>query len=364
MYINLNTPCPDWLGSAGKTHINLRPYAADIARTVSYLAYKMPSYHGTDRSRSYLDDYKPEKKTAKSYLEDFLNERFDGIQADPTLRHTDPLTQSGVWYRLRPKMLDGGFVPPKNWGKSRKYVTDLIDKLCAELFENTEREDLGIVAKARAMMIYEGHTYPVDMDSYRALGRKGVFILVIEKEGIARIIADVARDVGVALVHTGGRFTKYVKYMIEHAEVPVGILTDFDSYGMDIAKATFSKTPRIGIDMDVVDWLQKHGHPDLKLEEVQEDYVSKIKTDIEYLRKHRIELDSVEQRVGPKFFWNYIKHKIEEQQKKEKGFDYTNIITEPLAEELRPAAIDDLVLKLDDYIAGVVENDWQERDST
>ena len=37
------TPCPKWLGSAGKTHIDLAPYQDLIATTVSDLAYKMPS---------------------------------------------------------------------------------------------------------------------------------------------------------------------------------------------------------------------------------------------------------------------------------------------------------------------------------
>jgi len=193
LYINLNTPCPDWLGSAGKTHIDLRPYAADIAQTVSSLAYKMPSYHGMGYGwshKSYSDEYK--QKTAKSYLEDFLNNRFDAMEADPSLRHRDPLTQSGLWYRIRPIMIRSGFVPKKNWGKTREYITGEIDKVCQELFENVEREDLGIVAKARGMMLYDGHTYPVDMHSFEALGRNGVFILVIEKEGIASILEDAA----------------------------------------------------------------------------------------------------------------------------------------------------------------------------
>jgi hypothetical protein len=44
--INLLTPLPEWLGAAGKTHINLKPYAKDIAETVSCLAYYMPTCHG------------------------------------------------------------------------------------------------------------------------------------------------------------------------------------------------------------------------------------------------------------------------------------------------------------------------------
>jgi hypothetical protein len=206
-------------------------------------------------------------------------------------------------------------------------------------------------------MLYDGHTYPVGMDSFEALGRNGVFILVIEKEGIATILQNAAKDSGVALVHTAGRFTKYVKYLIEHARVPVATLTDYDAYGIEISAATIRKTPRIGIDLDIIDWLQQNGYPDLTRADVEEEYVSGIKTDNEYLRTHRIELDSISEKVGPELFWRYVKHKIEELQM-ETGFDYTNIITEPEPEELYPPAFDNLLLKLDEYIEKVVEDDW------
>ena len=42
--VNLKTPCPDWLGSAGKTKIDLKPYADDIAQTLYSLTKK---YHPT-----------------------------------------------------------------------------------------------------------------------------------------------------------------------------------------------------------------------------------------------------------------------------------------------------------------------------
>lgn len=51
--INLLTPIPGWLGGAGKTHINLKPYAKDIANIISNLAYKMPTCHGLGLGRDY-----------------------------------------------------------------------------------------------------------------------------------------------------------------------------------------------------------------------------------------------------------------------------------------------------------------------
>jgi hypothetical protein len=40
LLLNLQTPCAEWQGSAGKTRINLEPYQNLIAETVSKLAYK------------------------------------------------------------------------------------------------------------------------------------------------------------------------------------------------------------------------------------------------------------------------------------------------------------------------------------
>ena len=122
LYINLNVPCPDWLGGAGKTHIDLRPYAKDIAETVKLLATKMPTYYGkgfaqTSYGRGGNQQYPANNISGISYGIDtdaIYGNAKKGIQGDPTLKFRDPLTQSGVWYRLRPIMIDGGYEPEKN----------------------------------------------------------------------------------------------------------------------------------------------------------------------------------------------------------------------------------------------------------
>ncbi len=53
IFVNLITPCPDWMGSAGKTHINLAPYQVVIAKVVSELAYKMPSIRTNPAASQY-----------------------------------------------------------------------------------------------------------------------------------------------------------------------------------------------------------------------------------------------------------------------------------------------------------------------
>jgi hypothetical protein len=55
IYLNLLTPVTEWLSGAGKTQINLTPFASLIAQTVSELAHKMPSCHG-ERLQERLDN--------------------------------------------------------------------------------------------------------------------------------------------------------------------------------------------------------------------------------------------------------------------------------------------------------------------
>jgi hypothetical protein len=95
LLLNLQTPCAEWQGSAGKTRINLEPYQKLIAETVSKLAYKIPSLHGGG-IRTIWDTglggiYKP-------FLVDFLKNRHKQISRNPLDAVKDRLTQSGSWY--------------------------------------------------------------------------------------------------------------------------------------------------------------------------------------------------------------------------------------------------------------------------
>lgn len=97
VYIDLITPCPNWQGSAGKTHIDLTPYQETIGLVVSALANKMPSVrlnpgsslvHGSaaEREGLYMD----------KYLKPFLIERRRVVEADPSLKIRDRMNQSTV----------------------------------------------------------------------------------------------------------------------------------------------------------------------------------------------------------------------------------------------------------------------------
>jgi hypothetical protein len=360
----LRTPCPDWLGSAGKTKIDLRPYADDIAKVVSGLARNIPSYHGEGYGSSNFatDSVMDEDQVAINYLVDFLNNRYDAIRQDPSIKRSDRITQSGVWYRIRPIMLANGFIPHNDWGTTRRYITGKINQICRELF-GVDREDLGIIASARAVMYYEGQSYPVNIDNLEELARKGIAIIIIEKEGIADLLAPYADKYKIALVYTRGRFKEYGKDLIEAAKKSgsvIGILVDYDAYGDDIARGSRTETPRIGISLETIKWLQENGYPDLRAVDVEEDYKPDINTDDEYLKYKRIELDSIAAKVGAEGLWEYIMHRLQLKEFAPKGFDYNRVISMPETEELYPLEINNLLSAIKEHFDRVIEDDIQE----
>lgn len=358
-YINVKTPCPDWLGSAGKTKIDVKPYQQDIAKTLSTLAYKMPSYHGKGHRARIQYNYSRET-TAQDYLDDFLRKRLGEIRANPSLKTKDRITQRGVWYRTRPVMIADGFEPKKNWGTTAEYIASIIKKRCKELFGLT-REDLGIIASSRATMYYNGNHYPVNIDNFRGLAQNGVAIIVIEKEGIADLLYQFADKYGVALVHTQGRFTEDGKELIEAVKEYgsfIGILVDYDAVGNEIAKATRTETPIIGINKGTIVWLHQNGY-EITIPDVEQEYTPNIRTRDPYLQSYRIELDSIAQKVGAEALWNYVMYRVKELAAPD-GLDYRNVISKPAIEVLYQSDISESLSYLNRYANHVTKADWDD----
>ena len=369
VYLNLKTHVPGWLGAAGKTHINLTPYAKDIAQNLADLAKKMPSYHGRGYAARviYSTSAKDPSQEAKNYLLEFLKERRAAVQADASIKTKRRITQQGVWYLIEPKMIANGFEPPKSWGKTREYLVEYIPKAIKELWpgQNITREDLGIIAGARAVMHFDGHEDPVSKDNIVRLAQTATTdMIIIEKEGVADALFEFADEYKVAVVFTRGRFVNYVKELIKEASdrgitnVNIWVVTDYDIDGVEIAKEA-KKIPRIGIDRSTVRWLQQNGYPDLKLKDVEEDHESRDaqrRTNDKYLWNKRIEIDAILAQVGGESLWKYFMHQITT---KEPIRDYTPIIEQPEVEDIYP---EDVRLALDngrDFANGFVEKDWK-----
>ncbi len=362
LYINLLTPCPDWLGGAGKTHIDLKPYAHDIAEVVSSLAYKMPSYYGKGYSDYSFSSGGEKAYAAKDYLMDFLCERYRATNVNPSLIKTDPLTQQSVFYRIRPRMIENGFRPKYTWGKTREYLAGLINQTCEEIGRELKlnftltREHLGIHAGGRADMLYDGQTYPITPYNIQELAKKGVAFIVIEKEGIASALAPFAGKYAVAIVNTRGIFVEAVKDLIEETEAPLGILTDYDAHGVAMAKRTRKKEFRIGIDISTIEWLRQENY-DIELGDVEEEYSPGIRTTDEYIANLRIELDSIVAKIGREPLWEYVVYRMEERFK-ENGFDYIKVIERPADATIYPDVVANFLASLNIYLERITQGEW------
>jgi hypothetical protein len=381
LLLNLQTPCAEWQGSAGKTRINLEPYQSLVAETVSKLAYKIPSLHGKG-IHTILDTGLG--GIYKSFLVDFLKNRHKQISINPSDAVKDRITQSGAWYRERPKMIAARFKPRNkdidskgreiyDWNAVRKGFTSSINKVIKELWPDgsVTRESLGIVAKARAMLYINGQVYPVSFDSKEELARiKVTDMIIVEKEGITDVLLDAAQKYRIALVATAGHFTEYVTDLMrlasEFGHINVCVLTDYDIDGINMWRNANEKMginiKRIGITQDVVKWLQENGYADIRLDDVEEEYAPNHKLfrgeDDSYLQVKRIELDSIIQKVGPEVFWKYIVHLLETEFPAPR--DYREIVPEPKPEDYYPDKINEILKRIAKCVKQVYTPKWKE----
>ena len=135
-------------------------------------------------------------------------------------------------------------------------------------------------------------------------------------------------------MHTQGRFTEYGKELVEEIKEVGSIvwtLTDYDADGVNIAKETRTPTPRIGIDQSTVEWLRENGY-DIEISDVEEEYTPRIETEDEYLKHHRIELDSIVEKVGAEALWEYILYRIQLPELTPNKFNIGKVITVPNAD--------------------------------
>jgi hypothetical protein len=120
----------------------------------------------------------------------------------PQQQNTELRTQSTVWYLALPIFEKYKVKLPK-----RESFTKKIKKVCEKL--GVTREQIGIVAKARATMYYDGHWYPVSYDAISTLAKNGTDIIFIEKVNIVNVLCKYADRYGIALVDTEGAFVDY-----------------------------------------------------------------------------------------------------------------------------------------------------------
>ena len=80
-----------------------------------------------------------------------------------------------------------------------------------------KRHELGIIAAERAQLYFEDQVFGIGFDRLEELMKKGTDLLVIEKEGIADVLADFADQRGIAILNSRGFLTEYATELSELA---------------------------------------------------------------------------------------------------------------------------------------------------
>jgi hypothetical protein len=223
-------------------------------------------------------------------------------------------TQSTVWYLALPIFEKYNVKLPQ-----RESFTQKIDKVCRRL--GFTREQLGIVAKARATMYYNGNWYPVSYEAVNRLAENGTDIIFIEKINIVNVLTDYADKYGIALVDTQGAFTDYGKDLVQAADASganVAVVTDFDAMGIKMAHDA-GDIPRLGIDDETLEYFGlSRDTPNLVVPHRPKiDMMSRIEGLVDddvfqFLKHNKIEIDAVLAVVGNERFWEYLIHKLQE----------------------------------------------------
>ena len=191
-------------------------------------------------------------------------------------------------------------------------------------------------------------------------------MIVIEKEGITDVLLVHAAKYSIALVATGGMLVDYAKDLAESAHINginVSTLYDDDLRGReapDALKVRGLNIPRLGIDKNIVKWLQENGYSHLTEKELLEEYTPenrKIWKYDGYLQTHRIELDSIVAAVGAEALWKYIVHRLEEVFPEPR--DYTNVIDEPEPQDYYPDEMIEIMDYLNESVKIAYSDKWK-----
>jgi hypothetical protein len=188
-----------------------------------------------------------------------------------------------------------------------------------------KREDIGIIAGARAELYFGGTWTSVSFDEIDELAEKGTDIVFIEKEGVPEVLTEYADKYGIAMVNTRGYLTEYGKDLMTAAKrsgANIVIMTDYDLTGINIASQSPKDMPWIGIDDTTLEYfglnresLTAEATNTKILDSVKEkiDADARFKNvDIEFLKEQRIEIDAILAQVGDERFWEYILFKLKQ----------------------------------------------------
>lgn len=266
-------------------------------------------------------------------------------------------TQSTVWY-----LALSIFEKYKMRVPTRDHFVSRIKVVCEKL--GVTRESLGIIAKARATMYFNGQWFSVSYDAIGSLAGFGTDIIFIEKVDVVGVLSKYADKAGIALVDTQGALTDYGRKLAEaglDSGANVSILSDYDASGIKIAHDA-GDIPRLGVDQEMLDYfgLDENDATISVPMTAKKDVISPIQGLVShevlgYLKYKKVEMDAVLARVGSERFWEYIVHK---QKQYYPNRDYTRVITpQPTTSNYYPKILNELQDVITDYIKLILKDE-------
>jgi hypothetical protein len=266
-------------------------------------------------------------------------------------------SQSTVWYLSLPIFEKYKVKLPK-----RKSFISKIKDVCEKL--GTTREALGIIAKARASMYFNGIWTDVSYDAVKYLAENGTDIIFIEKEAIAQVLCEYADNYGIALVDTQGFLTDYGRDLIIAAKesgANIAIVSDYDASGIKLAYDA-GDIPRLGVDQDMLNYFGlDRESTNISVKTTHKiDVMTRIKDlvsadDYEFLKRRKVEIDAVIAVVGSQRFWEYLIEKLGEYYPTR---NYNRVIkTAPDTSSFYPQPIKDIDSSLQSYINLILDDE-------
>jgi hypothetical protein len=257
---------------------------------------------------------------AKATLRFYLQERKRMIESG---KEFDLATAQGVWYLVEPHVPtkpDGEFV-------DRKTFVSYIRDICKDEL-HCRREDLKIVAGGRADLYFDGDWTSISWDNIEDLSDSGTDGILIEKDGMSRIFEPFVDDYAMAVINTRGFFVDYLGDVLVKSidkKSNLVLIRDFDPSGLLIELgAKQLGIPCIGVNDEMLQYLglERKDVQDRHPPSNQNSHWKKVKNlakmdpkirkEIEFLSKYRIEIDKVHVKVGSKRLFEYVLHKLKE----------------------------------------------------
>jgi hypothetical protein len=163
---------------------------------------------------------------------------------------------TGVWYKSLALLAQNRIEEsPKVRAQMKKYIREVCKK------HGVSREQIGIIAGARAAMYYNGEFTMVSYYKVEELAMNGTDVVFIEKMGMVESFRWFADKSKIALVTSTGQLTLYAKQLSELAIKSGGhvhVVVDYDISGIIIASKLGPNVPWLGVNKK---WIEDFNIP-------------------------------------------------------------------------------------------------------